>query len=39
VVIEGIISRELHGGFVAMFGCPACDRVAVCNPESKAWAE
>src|SRR5262249_47890546 len=36
--IEDIVSHELNAGFVAMFRCPTCNRVALCDPDSKAWA-
>jgi hypothetical protein len=37
-VIEDIIGRELNEGFIAMFRCPSCNRVGLCDPGSKAWA-
>ena len=37
-VIEDIVSRELNDGFIAMFRCPSCNRVALCDPQSKEWA-
>jgi hypothetical protein len=37
-IIEDIVSRELNAGFTAMFRCPSCNRVALCDPESNAWA-
>ena len=33
----GIVRRELNGSFIAMRDCPSCNRVALCDPDGKAW--
>jgi hypothetical protein len=36
-VIEDIVIRELNDGFTALFRCPACGRILLCDPATNIW--
>jgi hypothetical protein len=36
-IIQDIVSRELNREFLAMFRCPCCGRIALCDHAVRAW--